>query len=218
MLDACRRAHRDPHSVRLLAVSKNHGPDAVRQAADCGLRYFGENRVQEARAKIPESPGHLEWHLVGHLQRNKAPLAVELFPVIHSVDSLRILDALEAAADKAGRSLDILLEVNVSGEASKFGFNPADIPLALEHCSRLHRLAVIGLMTMPPATRDPEGARPYFAALRDHRDRWRQQSGFPLEELSMGMSHDLHIAIEEGSTWVRVGTAIFGERTYGETP
>lgn len=213
---ACGRAGRDPAGVNLIAVSKNHGPDKVREAAGCGLRIFGENRVQEARAKIPESPGHLEWHLIGHLQRNKAALAVELFPVIHSVDSLRLIEALETAADRAGRTVKIFFEVNVSGEASKFGFDPAQVAGALEACATCHRLEVIGLMTMPPFTTDPEGARPYFRALVEHRARWRDQTGFPLDELSMGMSHDFEVAIEEGANWVRVGTAIFGERTRGE--
>lgn len=209
---ACRRSGRDPGSVRLIAVSKTFGPEAVRELADLGQVVFGENKVQEAGAKIPLCPGHLSWHLVGHLQRNKVERAVELFDLIHSVDSIRLLEALEAAGQKRGRPVKVLLEVNVSGEASKFGLKPEEVPPALESANRLHRVEIRGLMTMPPFTEDSENARPHFRRLRELRDRWRAETGFALDELSMGMSHDLEIAIEEGADWVRVGTALFGAR------
>lgn len=209
---ACRRAGRDPASVRLVAVSKTHPPEAVREAYEAGLRVFGESRVQEAAAKIPMCPGDISWHMIGHLQRNKARHAVQLFDVIHSVDSLRLLETLDRLAQEAGRRPQILLEVNVSGERSKFGMAPEEGPGALEAATKLHNIQVVGLMTMPPFFEEPEKARPFFQRLRVLRDEWRARTGFALNELSMGMTHDFEIAIEEGATWVRVGTAIFGER------
>jgi pyridoxal phosphate enzyme (YggS family) len=209
---ALEKSRRDPADVALMAVSKNHGPDAVREAADCGLTLFGENRVQEAGAKIPECPGHLHWQLIGHLQRNKAKYAVELFEAIQSVDSLRLLETIHRACEESGRRLQILLEVNVSGESVKFGFKPEEVPDILRRSVDFPRLDITGLMTVPPLTEDPEGARPHFHRLRECRDRWQDESGIPLPVLSMGMTHDLEVAVEEGSTMVRVGTAIFGPR------
>jgi len=209
---AIEKAGRNPAEIALMAVSKNHGPDAVRAAADCGLTLFGENRVQEAAAKIPECPGHLHWHLIGHLQRNKVRHAVELFETIHSVDSWRLLEALQQGCDQAGRRLNVLLEVNVSGESVKFGMKPAEIPDILRRAQDLNRLDITGLMNIPPLTEDPEGARPHFRALREYRDQWQNETGIPLPTLSMGMSHDLDVAVEEGSNVVRIGTAIFGPR------
>lgn len=203
---------RDPATVELMAVSKNHGPDAVREAAACGITLFGENRIQEAAAKIPECPGQVRWHLIGHLQRNKVKYAVELFEAIHSVDSTRLLEAIQQGCDQAGRRMQILLEVNVSGEAVKFGFKPEAARDALDQAMTMSRIDVVGLMTVPPLTEDPEGARPHFRRLRALRDELRQASGLELPVLSMGMSHDLEVAIEEGSTVIRVGTAIFGPR------
>lgn len=210
---ASERAGRDPSGVTLVAVSKTHPPEAVREAAEAGLRVFGESRVQEAQAKIPQCPGHLSWHLVGHLQRNKAGLAASLFDLVHSVDSLRLLEALDRAAAEAGKTLPVLIEVNVSGERSKFGVAPEEVPALLQAANSLARVEVRGLMTMPPFTEDPEGARPFFRELRERRDAWCTELGIPLNELSMGMTHDLEIAVEEGATLVRVGTALFGERT-----
>jgi PLP dependent protein len=212
---ACRRAGRDPASVKLIAVSKTHGPDSVREAADCGLRIFGENKVQEAKAKIPLCAGNLSWHMVGHLQRNKAYDAVQLFEMIHSIDSLKLLETIDAACDAAGRNMPVLIEVNVSGESSKFGMAPEAVPEILESANRLMHVSIAGLMTMPPFTEDVEKARPHFRKLRELRDQWRAATGIGLEELSMGMTHDFEVAIEEGATWIRVGTALFGER--GET-
>ena len=209
---ACARAGRSPDSVTVVAVAKKFGPDNVKEAADAGLKVIGENRVQEAAQKIPLSPSGLEWHLIGHLQRNKARTAARLFAMVHSVDSERILDALDAACGEEGKTMPICLEVNVSGESSKQGFAPGEVPGVLEHCAERMNVDVTGLMTMPPFTPDPEDSRTYFRALRDYRDAWRKESGFELAELSMGMSNDFEVAIEEGSTMIRVGTALFGSR------
>ncbi len=210
---AADRAGRDPDTVNLIAVSKTKPPDAVREASECGLRIFGENKVQEAMAKIPESPGHLSWHLIGHLQRNKAAAAVQLFDMIHSVDSLRLLETLNRLCDEAGKTMPIFLEVNVAGEGSKYGFKPDELPTLLPDLPGYTRLECRGLMAIPPYTPEPEQARAYFRRLREWRDRWQDDTGIPLSELSMGMSGDFEVAIEEGADWVRVGTAIFGERT-----
>ncbi len=209
---ACARAGRAPESVRLLAVSKTYGPEAVREAAAAGQRRFGENRVQEAAAKIPECPGQLEWHLIGHLQSNKAPLAARLFDWVHSVDSPKLLEILDRQAGEAGRTLRALVQVNVSGERSKSGLAPADAPAVLALANRLRHVQVVGLMTIPPLAEDPETARPFFRKLRERRDAWAAEIGLELPELSMGMTHDLDVAVEEGATFVRVGTGIFGAR------
>jgi hypothetical protein len=210
--DACARAGREADGVQLVAVSKTHPPEAVGEAAACGVGVFGENKVQEAMAKIPLCPGNLFWHLVGHLQRNKVGPAVELFDLIHSVDSLRLLETIERACEELGKTQKVLLEINVSGEASKFGLKPEEAPAVLEAANRLSRIEVRGLMTMPPWTADVEQARPHFRRLRELRDGWEQSLGLRLPELSMGMSHDFEVAIGEGATIIRVGTAIFGER------
>ena len=206
---ACEQAGRPRASVRLLAVSKTKPPEAVREAADCGLRLFGENRVQEAQAKISRCPNGLEWHLIGHLQSNKAKVAVRCFQMIHSVDSLKLLQALET---HAGTTLPVLLQVNVSGEAAKFGMKPEEVAGTIEAANQMQKCEVHGLMTIPPFSPDPEKTRIHFSALRKLRDRLQEETGTPLPELSMGMSHDLEVAIEEGSTWVRIGTDLFGTR------
>ncbi len=209
---ACARAGRDPASVRMVTVAKTHGPDRVREAAECGVTVFGENKVQEAKAKIPLCPGHLSWHMVGHLQRNKVKDAVPLFDMIHSVDSVRLLETVDRVSAEAGKTMPVLVEVNVSGEGSKFGLAPEGVPEVLEASNKLDHASVVGLMTMPPFTEDPEKARVHFRRLRELRDQWRARTGMPLDELSMGMTNDFEIAIEEGATWVRIGTALFGER------
>ena len=209
---ACGRAGRDPETVRLLAVSKTQGPEAVTAALAAGLADFGENRVQEARQKIPQCPAAAHWHLVGHLQTNKAREAVRLFERIHAVDSPRLLETLERLCQDEGRALPVFLEVNVSGERSKFGISPAELPGVLRAAGSLFRVRVEGLMTIPPIAEDPAEARPFFRALRELRDRMQDECGLPLPELSMGMSHDFEVAIEEGATWVRVGTSLFGPR------
>ena len=206
---ACEKAGRPRDSVRLLAVSKTKPPEAVREAAGCGLRLFGENRVQEAQSKIPMCPDGLEWHLIGHLQSNKAKVAVRFFQMIHSVDSLKLLQALES---HAGTILPVLLQVNVSGEAAKFGMKPDEVAAVIDAANQMQKIEVHGLMTIPPFSPDPEKTRIHFSTLRELRDRLQEETGTPLPELSMGMSHDLEVAIQEGSTWVRIGTDLFGTR------
>lgn len=208
---ACTRAGRGPGEVTLVAVTKTAPPVAVRLLAELGQRVFGENRVQEAIAKIPQSPPGLQWHLIGNLQRNKAARAVQWFNVVHAVDGLELADSLERHAGAAGRSLPCFLEVNVSGEASKHGLTPdAALALAPVLVERSHaRLS--GLMTMAPLAADPEQSRPYFRALRALRDRINRvlPAARALTELSMGMSQDYAVAVEEGATFVRLGTVLF---------
>lgn len=210
--DACARSGRPDSAVEVIGVTKTHGPEVVREAWEAGIRIMGENKVQEAAWKIPASVSGPEWHLIGHLQRNKARRAVELFSVIHSVDSVRLIEHLERVAVESGRSPEILLEVNVSGESSKDGLAPDAVPAAVETALGCRALTLTGLMTMAPFAPDPEAARPVFARLRELRDRLERDFGIGLPNLSMGMSHDYPVAVEEGATWVRVGTALFGAR------
>ncbi len=209
---ACGRVGRDPTDVTLMGVSKNQPPSAVEEAARAGLRLFGENRVQEAKAKIPQCPGHLAWHMIGHLQSNKCRDAVALFEKVQGVDSLALAEELNKAAEKQAKTLKILLEVNVAGEASKFGFKPDAVLADLESILALPRLELHGLMAIAPYSPMPERVRPCFRMLRELRDRCEKQAGVPLTVLSMGMSGDFEVAIEEGSTLVRIGTALFGDR------
>lgn len=209
---ACERSGRQPDSVRLMAVSKNQPPSRVAEAAAEGLTLFGENRIQEAKVKIPQCSGRLEWHFIGHLQSNKARDAVSLFRVVQGVHSLALAEELQKQAAKQARSLPILLEVNVAGESSKFGWHPDRLLAEFLQLNALSRLEVHGLMTIAPYAVDPERVRPVFRRLRELRDRCADLLGAPLPVLSMGMSGDLEVAIEEGSTLVRVGTALFGER------
>ena len=209
---ACERSGRQPDSVRLMAVSKNQLPERVAEAVSAGLTLFGENRIQEAKVKIPLCPGQLEWHFIGHLQSNKSRDAVSLFQVVQGVDSLALAEELQKQALKQARSLPILLEVNVSGESSKFGWNPDRLLAELLQLNALTRLEFHGLMTIAPYAVDPEQVRPIFRRLRELRDRCTDLLGASLPVLSMGMSGDLEVAIEEGATLVRVGTALFGER------
>ena len=204
MAAAAVRSGRRPEDVALIAVSKKVEPERIEEALTAGQFLFGENKVQEAKAKIPVISGRARWQMVGHLQSNKARDAVALFELIHSVDSVALASELDKWAERAGKTQPVLLEVNVSGEASKFGLKPEDVMVALEKINGMSRLEVRCLMTMPPACKD---ARPFFRRLREMRDR------LGLPELSMGMSHDFETAIEEGATMVRIGTAIFGERT-----
>jgi pyridoxal phosphate enzyme (YggS family) len=209
---ACRRAGRDPGQVRLVAVSKTVDLERIRAAIAAGQDLFGENYLQEAAGKIAALGRQLSWHLVGHLQTNKARGAVDLFDLIHSVDRGKLARALDAAAARLGKVQDVLIQVNQGGEETKSGVEPAAALALLQEVARLPHLRVLGLMTMPPWFPDPEQARPYFRALRELRDRLRNLSGLPLTELSMGMSDDFPVAVEEGATLVRVGTAIFGPR------
>jgi pyridoxal phosphate enzyme (YggS family) len=209
---ACLRAGRDPSRVSILAVAKTFGPEAVREAAAAGVTAIGENRVREAAEKIPLCPGHLDWHMIGHLQTNKVRPAVSIFGVIHSVDSRRLLEAVDRACAAQGKTMPVYLEVNVSGESSKFGFEPDEVPAVLEHGAGLAHVDLQGLMTMPPFSADPEDARPFFRRLRGLRDEWQAGLEIPLPQLSMGMSNDFEVAVEEGATWLRLGSVLFGPR------
>ena len=216
---AARRTGRRSEEIVLMAVSKTQPPERIREAYDAGQRLFGENRVQEfaAKAGALQDLREADWHMIGHLQTNKAARTAELFRAVDSVDSLKLAEKLDAAARKLGRKLDALIEVNVGGEKVKSGAAPGSFALEelLLAAPRLEGLVFRGLMTVPPFTDDPEGSRPYFRKLRELRDAIasRKLPSVALDQLSMGMSHDFEIAIEEGSTCVRVGTAIFGERT-----
>ncbi len=212
---AARSAGRDPSSIRLVAVSKTFPVDAVREAYAAGHRDFGENRVQEALQKIASATDlEIRWHLLGHLQLNKARKAGPVFAAIHSVDSVELLKKVDAAAAQAGRAPELLIQVDLAGEATKFGASPDEVPRLLDAAIACRAARVTGLMTLPPVPDSPEDARPWFRQLRDLRDGWLA-SGVPpamLGQLSMGMSGDFEVAIQEGSTMVRVGTAIFGNR------
>lgn len=209
---AAEKAGREPASVRLVAVSKKQDAEKLRVLWNCGQRIFGENRVQEARIKIPEMPAGGEWHFIGGLQTNKAKDAVECFDVIESVDRLDLVAELQKRAEAAGKKLRVLLEVNVAGEAAKHGCAPDQAVELLHQVRGCGRLEVQGLMAIPPFREDPENARPFFRQLREIRDRLEQETGEALPELSMGMSHDYPVAIAEGATLVRIGTALFGPR------
>lgn len=212
--EAAARAGRPVADITLVAVSKTHPPESIAEALDAGQVVFGESRVQEARAKIPLLPGRARWHFIGHLQRNKLRHALSLgFELLHGIDSLDLARELNRIADEVGAFPKILLEVNVAGESSKFGFSPARLREQMEELLSLDRLQIEGLMTIAPLAPTAEASRPYFAQLRELRDRVQTESRVPLPQLSMGMSGDYAIAIEEGATLVRVGTAIFGTRT-----
>jgi pyridoxal phosphate enzyme (YggS family) len=223
---ACARSGRDPASVKLIAVSKTHSVETVLAALDAGVQHLGENRVEEAESKIPAVEARTmhrpTWHMIGHLQSRKAKDALPLFPVIHSVDTVRLAGRLSRAAVEQGRTVDIFLEVNVSGEESKAGFDAldwSDSPARHEQLqadvltiAALPGLRLCGLMTMAPIVERLEDARPVFASLAALRSALVEATGIPLPDLSMGMTDDFPVAVEEGATWVRVGRAIFGER------
>ena len=206
------RAGRAPDAVRLVAVSKTHPAGAVVAAASAGQKIFGESRVQEARDKIAVCPGGLEWHFIGHLQKNKIRQALPLFTLFHSIDTTSLAENLNRIAGETGTCVAGLIEVNVSGEATKHGFNPDLLAQEWSRLAGLPHLRLRGLMTMAPYSDEAEQARPVFRALRQLRDALQQAHGAALPELSMGMSGDFEPAIEEGSTLVRIGTAIFGGR------
>ena len=209
---ACARAGRAEDSVMLLAVSKSHPPETIRAAVDCGQWLFGENKIQEAKAKIPLCPGKARWQFIGHLQSNKVRDAVELFEMIQGVDSLSIAKEISKRAEQAAKTMPILLEVNVAGEGSKFGYAPEQLLTELNELNALPRIEIHGLMAIPPYSSVPEKARPYFQKLRALKGECEKILGVALPQLSMGMSGDFEVAIEEGATMVRVGTALFGER------
>lgn len=216
---AAEASRRDPAAVRLVAVSKTYPAEQVRAAFAAGQLDFGENRVQEALAKIEATSDlPLRWHLVGHLQSNKARRAASAFAAIHSIDGAALLEAVDRSAAAAHASPDVLLQVDLAGEATKFGASRGQLDRLLDVAATCRAARVAGLMLMPPFFDDPEGARPYFRRLRELRDELREAGRLPgtAADLSMGMSHDLEVAVEEGATIVRVGTAIFGPR--GLTP
>jgi pyridoxal phosphate enzyme (YggS family) len=210
---AAAKVGRAVDEIELVAISKTHDAAKVREAIEAGQNLFGESRVQEARVKILELPSNLRWHFVGHLQKNKIRHALPLFELIHSVDSLALAQDINRIAEEDGLHPRVLLEVNVAGEGSKFGFTPEKLREDLENLLALPRLSILGLMTIPPIAEEAEASRKYFVQLRELRD--RLQTGFhvDLAQLSMGMTQDFAVAVEEGATLVRVGTAIFGKRS-----
>ena len=210
---AAAKSNRSPDDIELVAVTKTHSAETVHEAIDAGHLLFGESKVQEARAKIPLLPSNLRWHLIGHLQRNKVRHALPLFELIHSVDSLELVQAIDRIAHEDGLHPRILLEVNVAGEASKFGFQPDKLRQEMESLLALPRLSIEGLMCIPPLGQDAEASRKYFVTLRELRNSFEKEFALKLPHLSMGMTNDYTVAIEEGATLVRVGTAIFGERS-----
>jgi PLP dependent protein len=209
---AATKANRPADDVELIAISKTHDAERVREASEAGQNVFGESRVQEARVKIPELPSSLHWHFVGHLQKNKIRHALPLFELIHSVDSLDLARHINRIADEGGFHPRVLLEVNVAGEGTKFGFKPEILRAELEPLLQLGRLSIEGLMTIPPLSEDAEVSRPVFVQLRELRDALEKEFDLKLAHLSMGMTNDFPVAVEEGATLVRVGTAIFGAR------
>lgn len=214
---AARRCNRSPDEITLIAISKTHPVETLKAAISLGMTDLGENRVQEAEEKIVEVGRQgARWHLVGHLQANKARRAVSLFDVVHSLDSVSLTERLERLCVEEGREeLPVLIQLDLGGEKSKTGIDPRELPQILDATGACERLRLIGLMTLPPYFEDPACARPFFITLRELRDQLKQQGNFGQRpgELSMGMSHDFEIAIEEGATMLRVGTAIFGERS-----
>ena len=210
------RSNRTPGEITLVAVSKTHPPELIREAIAAGVTDLGENRVQEADAKIPAvGRAAARWHLIGHLQSNKARRAVELFDVIHSLDSVKLARRLDRVCGEINREvLPVLIQVDLGKETTKTGAAESEVPKIIEAIAQLRTLRLIGLMTLPPYFDDPENGRPFFRRLRELRDELRAQGAFGDQhgELSMGMTHDYQVAIEEGATIVRIGTAIFGTR------
>jgi len=210
---AAAKAGRDVKDVELVAITKTHPAEKVREAVEAGQTLFGESRVQEARAKIPELSSNIRWHFVGHLQKNKVRLALPLFEMIHSVDSLGLAQNINRIAEEEGLYPRVLLEVNVAGEGSKFGFAPDDLRKQMGALLTLSRLSIEGLMCIPPLASESEDSRKFFVEVRELRDSLEKEFNMKLPELSMGMTQDFAIGIGEGATLVRVGTAIFGERS-----
>ena len=212
--DAASKAGRNTQDIKLIAVSKTVDAERIKQAIEAGATILGENYIQEARNKIKEIGQGARWDFIGHLQSNKAKYAVDLFEMIHSVDRLSLAQEINRVAEKKGKKVRILVQVNISGEETKSGINPQKVRTLIGEIASMSNLSLEGLMTMPPYFDDPEKARLYFTALRELRYTLLQESigGVNLQELSMGMSGDFEVAIEEGATMVRIGTAIFGER------
>ena len=210
---AAAKAGRSANDVELVAITKTHPAEKVREAVDAGQTLFGESRVQEARAKIPELPSNLRWHFVGHLQKNKIRHALPLFELFHGVDSLAVAQEINRIAAEEGGHPRVLLEVNVAEEGSKFGFKTESLRAEMEFLLTLPRLSIEGLMCIPPLADEAEASRKYFVQLRELRDSLEKEFDLTLPHLSMGMTNDFPVAVEEGATLVRVGTAIFGERS-----
>jgi PLP dependent protein len=210
---AAAKSGRAMDEIELVAISKTHDAEKVREAYEAGQHLFGESRVQEARVKIPELPSAIRWHFVGHLQKNKIRHALPLFEMIHSIDSVALAQDVNRVAEEEGLHPRVLLEVNLAGEGSKFGFHPNKLREEMENLLALPRLAIEGLMCIPPLATEADVSRKYFVRLRELRDAVEKEVRVKLPELSMGMTSDYQVAIEEGATLVRVGTAIFGERT-----
>lgn len=210
---AAARSGRATSEIELVAVSKTHPPETVHALCDAGHTLFGESRVQEARAKIPLVPSRVHWHFIGHLQKNKIRQALPLFELFHGIDSLALAQDVERIAAEAGMHPRVLLEVNVAGEATKHGFSPEALRRDMEQLIALQRVQIEGLMCIPPPGPEPESSRRYFSSLRELRDAVQTDYRIPLPQLSMGMSGDYEVAVEEGATLVRVGTAIFGPRS-----
>jgi pyridoxal phosphate enzyme (YggS family) len=208
---AARRVGRDPREIKLVAVSKTVDAPRIKEAIESGVSILGENYVQEAQKKIEEIGRLVAWHFIGHLQSNKAKYAVRLFDMIHSLDSLPLAEELNRRAEQAGRAMKVMIEVNLSGEMTKFGAEEESVLNLAKRILDFNRLSLEGLMTMPPYFDLPEMSRPYYIGLREMKERMVKE-GIPMRELSMGMSNDFEIAIEEGATYIRVGTAIFGTR------
>ncbi len=209
---AAAKAGRTIDEIELVAITKTHAAEKVREVYEAGQILFGESRVQEARVKIPELPSAIRWHFVGHLQKNKIRHALPLFELIHSVDSLALAQDMNRIADEEGLHPRVLLEVNMAGEGSKFGFQADKLREQMETLLALNRLSILGLMTIPPLAPEAEASRKYFVQLRELGDRLQIEFHVDLTQLSMGMTNDFAIAVEEGATLVRGGTAIFGER------
>jgi len=208
---AAQKGGRDPKDIRLVAVSKTVDSVRAREAIEAGVTILGENYVQEAQKKIEEIGKSISWHFIGHLQSNKAKVAVRLFDVIHSVDSISLAEELNRRAQQSKQKIPVMIEVNLSGETTKFGTEEEKVSALAQKMLSLSSVSLEGLMTMPPYFDDPEMSRPYFVQLRELKEKM-VKGGIPLKELSMGMSNDFEVAIEEGATYVRVGTAIFGPR------
>jgi PLP dependent protein len=212
IMQSAAKASRPANDIELVAITKTHSAEKVRKAVDAGHTLFGESRVQEARAKIPELPSNLRWHFVGHLQKNKIRHALPLFELFHGVDSLTLAQEINRIATEEGTHPGVLLEVNVAEEGSKFGFKPGTLRAEMESLLALPRLSIEGLMCIPPLAEEAEASRKYFVQLRELRDSLEKEFDLRLPHLSMGMTQDFWIAVEEGATLVRVGTAIFGKR------
>jgi pyridoxal phosphate enzyme (YggS family) len=208
---AARRVGRDPKEIKLVAVSKTVEPTRIKEAIEAGVSILGENYVQEAKKKIEEIGHPVAWHFIGHLQSNKAKYAVQLFDMIHSLDSIALAEELNHRAEQVDRIFKVMVEINLSGETTKFGIDEGKILNLVKRILQLNHLSLEGLMTMPPYFDSPEMSRPYYIELRGLKEKIARE-GIPMGELSMGMSNDFEIAIEEGATYVRVGTAIFGPR------